>query len=50
MIAALASSPVSSGEFGESLCAAFLARMAGEVKGDAGLFALLEAAGAPDDR
>jgi hypothetical protein len=50
MIAALASASVSAGEVGESLCAALLARMAGEVEGDAGLFALLIGAGSPDNR
>ena len=50
MIATLASSPVPAGQMGESFCAASLARMAGDVEGDAGLFALIERTGASDNR
>ena len=50
MITALASSPVSAGQVCKLFCTALLARMAGEVEGYAGLFALIKGTGAPDNR
>jgi hypothetical protein len=50
VIAAFASGPVASGQFGESFRVALFAGVAGEVEEDGGLFGSLVGAGAADDR